>query len=179
MRSLHLCWYFGFISICKIENIFNACLCMHPQSNTINLLMLTEQFVYYLDAGWKANFDCCLDTNPDSIWQCLSPSRHLPFLLMFLKYVTSPAGPGSLRSCSTMAISRRQDGLLSPWFSPRPGQKPSLTEVCRVHKLTWRASPEAALMETVTRISINIYLFRHPQNRMITSRLQSELPAML
>lgn len=80
MRSLHLCWYFNF-SICKIPNVFNAYLCMHPQSNTINLLMLAEQFVYYLDVGWKANFDCCLDTNPNSIWQCLSPSRTFPFCL--------------------------------------------------------------------------------------------------
>lgn len=59
--------------------------------------MLAEPFVYYLDAGWKANFDCCLDTNPNSIWQRLSLSRRLPFLLMFLKYVTFPVGTGSLK----------------------------------------------------------------------------------
>lgn len=161
---------------------------MHPQNNTIKLLMLTEQFECYLKVWWKANFDCCLDGNSNSIWRCLSTpaeSRYLLFLLMFLKYVTFPEGDRITKKLQRHGHQREaQRTAVIFIFAPASVKVRFDCGLLIIglqsaqHKLNKRANPETALTETVTSM-FTIYLCGCPQNRMIRSKLRSKLPTVV
>lgn len=159
---------------------------MHvSQNNTIRLLMLTEQFECYLNARWKANFDCCLDGNFNSIWQCLSTlaqSRCLFFLLMFLKYVAFPEGDWITKKLPWHGHQHEATGCWALrlcscfrghplWLRPTNNWSAECT-----NKLNKRANPDTVFTETVTTIAS---ICGCPQNGMTNYKLQSKLPTVV